>query len=111
MKRRSFIQTAGGAALASLTGAGCMTRSVTATELESLFVSDRPELLVLAKRVMQKCVLANLREPTPPLERTWIAPGGPHYLGQWIWDTMFVVDLMSLMPEQKGLIREVFQNY
>jgi hydroxyethylthiazole kinase-like sugar kinase family protein len=55
MKRRSFIQTAGGAALASLTGAGCMTRSVTATELESLFVSDRPELLVLAKRVMQKC--------------------------------------------------------
>jgi putative isomerase len=88
-----------------------MTRSVTATELESLFVSDRPELLVLAKRVMQKCVLANLREPTPPLERTWIAPGGPHYLGQWIWDTMFVVDLMSLMPEKKGVIREVFHNY
>jgi putative isomerase len=111
MKRRSFIQTAGGAALASLTGAGCMTRSVTATELESLFVSDRPELLVLAKRVMEKCVLANLREPTPPLERTWIAPGGPHYLGQWIWDTMFVVDLMSLMPEKKGVIREVFHNY
>lgn len=112
MKRRSFIKTAGGAALAGLTGSGCTdTSALTETDLDNLFVSDRSDLLVLAKRVMEKCVLDMLREPKPPLERTWIAPGGPHYLGQWIWDTMFVVDLMSLMPEKKHIIREVFGNY
>ena len=80
MKRRSFIQTAGGAALASMAGTGCMTRSLTATtDLDALFASNRSDLLVLAKRVMEKCVLDKLREPKPPLERTWIAPGGPHY--------------------------------
>ena len=112
MKRRSFLTTAGGAALASIAGTGCMTRSALgATDLDTLFVSDRSDLLALSKRVMEKCVLDMLREPKPPLERTWIAPGGPHYLGQWIWDTMFVVDLMSLMPEKKNTIREVFGNY
>ena len=91
---------------------GCTTRREQATTgLDTLFVSDRSDLLVLAKRVMEKCVLDKVRQPQPPLERQWIAPGGPHYLGQWIWDTMFVVDLMSLMPEKKGLIREVFGNY
>jgi putative isomerase len=112
MKRRNFIQTAGGAALAGIAGTGCMTtNAMVATDLDKLFVSNRSELLVLAKRVMEKCVLDKVRAPQPPLERKWIAPGGPHYLGQWIWDTMFVVDLMSLMPEKKGLIREVFGNY
>ena len=115
MKRRSFIQKAGTATLASMAASGCVTRSaagaVGPTDLDQLFVSDRPELLVLAKRVMEKCVLDKVRAPKPPLERNWIAPGGPHYLGQWIWDTMFVVDLMSLMPEKQGLIRDVFGNY
>jgi putative isomerase len=111
MKRRYFIQTAGTAALAGFAGPGCVTRSLAATDIDALFVASSPELQALAKRVMEKCVLDMVRAPTPPLENRWIAPGGPHYLGQWIWDTMFVVDLMSLMPEQKGLIREVFQNY
>ncbi|MGB0745000.1 MAG: MGH1-like glycoside hydrolase domain-containing protein, partial [Opitutales bacterium] len=113
MKRRSFIQKSGALALANLVGPGCMTRadSTDSTDLGTLFQSNSPELLALARRVMEKCVLDKLREPTPPLERTWIAPGGPHYLGQWIWDTMFVVDLMSLLPEKKETIREVFGNY
>ncbi len=112
MKRRTFIQTAGGAALAGIAGTDCMTPgAIVGTDLNTLFASDRPDLLVLAKRVMEKCVLDKVRAPQPPLKRRWIAPGGPHYLGQWIWDTMFVVDLMSLMPEKRGLIREVFGNY
>jgi putative isomerase len=81
------------------------------TDVGALFESDDPEVLALAKRVMEKCVLAKVMEPTPPLERRWIVPGGPYYKGQWIWDTMFVVDLLSLLPGRKELIREIFGNY
>lgn len=79
--------------------------------VEGLFESDRPELLVLARRVMEHCVLAMLREPEPPLGRTWIAPGGPHYVGQWIWDTMFVLDHLCLLPDREKQIRDIFRNY
>lgn len=75
------------------------------------FQSDCPELEAFANRVMQRCVLDKVRAPTPPLENRWVAPGGPHYVGQWIWDTMFVVDLMSMLPGKESLIREIFQNY
>ena len=46
-----------------------------------------------------------------PLQHTWVQPGGPYYVGQWIWDTMFVVDLLSILPGKKQVIRDIFQNY
>jgi putative isomerase len=76
-----------------------------------LFDSNDPEVLALAQRVLDKCVLEKLRAPSAPLEHTWVQPGGPYYNGQWIWDTMFVVDLLSLLPGQKQVIRDIFQNY
>lgn len=78
---------------------------------EKLFETDSPEVLALAKRVMEKCVLEKLCEPKPPLTRTWVTPGGPHYLGQWIWDTMFVLDHLCLLPGREAQIRDIFQNY
>jgi len=45
------------------------------------------------------------------LKNTWVVPGGPYYKGQWIWDTMFVVDLLSILPGKKKVIRDIFQNY
>ena len=30
----------------------------------------------------------------------WFAPGGAYFTGQWIWDTMFVVDLLSILPDK-----------
>jgi len=80
-------------------------------DIESIFEANNPEVLAFAKHVMEQCVLEKLRQPTPPLERTWIAPGGPHYVGQWIWDTMFVVDLLSILPDREQQIRDVFGNY
>jgi putative isomerase len=56
-------------------------------------------------------VLEKIMPPTPPLNNTWIVPGGPYYKGQWIWDTMFVLDLLSILPGREQLIRDVFQNY
>lgn len=108
MKRRTFLQMAGGASLAGL----ALGRAGAAElEIESLFEAGSPELLALTRRVMEKCVLEKVMPPTPPLKNRWIVPGGPYYKGQWIWDTMFVVDLLGLLPGQTAIIREVFQNY
>jgi len=89
----------------------CASDNSTTTDIRSLFESDNQEALTLAETVFRKCILDKIMPPTPPLKHTWIVPGGPYYKGQWIWDTMFVVDLLSILPDKKELIREVFQNY
>jgi len=83
----------------------------TNVDIRSLFEANSPEVLALAQRVMEKCILEKIMPPTPPLKNTWIVPGGPYYKGQWIWDTMFVVDLLSILPGKKKVIRDIFQNY
>jgi len=111
VKRRAFLKTAGGAALASALGDFVGASEPAPLDVGSLFEASSPEVLALAERVMAKCVLEKIMPPTPPLKNTWIVPGGPYYKGQWIWDTMFVVDLLSILPGKKRLIRDVFQNY
>ncbi|HUU93778.1 MAG TPA: twin-arginine translocation signal domain-containing protein, partial [Phycisphaerae bacterium] len=111
MKRRAFLKTAGAVSLASALGEAACASEPAPLDTGSLFEANSPEVLALAERVMAKCVLEKLMPPTPPLKNTWIVPGGPYYKGQWIWDTMFVVDLLSILPGKKKLIRDVFQNY
>jgi glycogen debranching enzyme len=111
MKRRQFLKTATAAPVAGLFIESARAADVPTPDLDGLFEASSPEVLALAKRVMEMCVLDKLREPVPPLKRTWIAPGGPHYVGQWIWDTMFVVDHLSILPGRERQIRDVFRNY
>jgi putative isomerase len=111
MKRRKFLKTAGGVALVSALSNFVGAFEPASLDMGSLFEANSPEVLALTERVMQKCVLQKIMPPTPPLKNTWIVPGGPYYKGQWIWDTMFVVDLLSILPGKKKLIRDIFQNY
>ncbi len=116
MKRRDFLKVAGSAAMAGGMftgpfGEGYGAAEPATVDVRDLFESDSTEVLALAQRVFDKCILDKLRPPTEPLRHTWVQPGGPYYLGQWIWDTMFVVDLLSLLPGREQLIREIFQNY
>ena len=116
MKRRDFLKLAGGAALGggalpALGGDLASAPNPKAIDIRDLFESDDPKVLALTQRVFDKCILEKLRSPTPPLQHTWVQPGGPYYVGQWIWDTMFVVDLLSLLPDQKPVIHDIFQNY
>ncbi len=111
MKRREFLKTAGGVSAASMLGDLVSASEPAPLDVGSLFKANSPEVLALAKRVMEKCVLEKIMPPTPPLKNNWIVPGGPYYKGQWIWDTMFVVDLLSILPGKTQLIRDVFQNY
>ena len=51
--------------------------------------------------------MGKLRPPEGTLKHRWITAGGGFY-GQWIWDTVFVVDLLALLPGTERDIREVF---
>jgi putative isomerase len=111
VKRRDFLKATGKTlAASSLVGLAAASEAES-YDWASLFEANRPEVFDLAEQVMEKCVLDKIQAPKPPLNNMWIAPGGPYYKGQWIWDTMFVVDLLSLLPDKKQLIRDVFQNY
>ena len=78
-------------------------------QLRERVVGD-PELLAFAASVYRTCITGKIRRSTPPLQYDWIVPGGG-YFAQWLWDTMFVVDLLSLLPGQRDVIRGVFHNF
>ncbi|MCU0781190.1 MAG: hypothetical protein MUF04_08835, partial [Akkermansiaceae bacterium] len=93
MKRRTFLQTAGTAivapALPPLAAAAADPPAVPALaaalrlDLRTLLEADGEATMELAERIFRKCVLEKIRPPVEPLLRTWVVPGGPHYLGQW----------------------------
>ena len=85
-------------------------RDQVASILKPLFSSNDPAIGQLLTDAYTDCVLGKLRPPDPPLAHSWIVPGGGYY-AQWLWDTMFVVDLLSVLPGQQETIRGVFQNY
>jgi len=109
MNRRHFFHSSAATSIACFFPTRLSAE--TGTDYQDLFISDNPQALALARRVMEKCVLDKVRKPQPPLNHDWIIAGEPHYRGQWIWDTMFVVDLLSILPDKKETIRGVFQNY
>ena len=115
MKRRGFLKGIGagvlGASLASrASGANATHRNPETGGLRDMFTSDNPDVMDLLETVYDKCVLGKVFPPEAPLEHNWIAPGGQFH-GQWLWDTMFVVDLLSILPGKEQVIRDVFQNY
>ena len=111
LPRRSFIKTAttglAGLLHPSLGGLFAAEAGPLAADL---FDSPDPAVLKLTSEVFQHCILGKVKAPKGVLKQRWIAPGGG-YNGQWIWDTMFVVDLLSILPDKQEVIREVFRNF
>lgn len=115
LNRRNFMQTGvagtmGALLLSRWAGTAGAATEAPALDLKALFESNDPQLLSLAEDVFRQCVLGKIFPPEDPLKYNWIGPVGG-YRGQWVWDTMFVVDLLSILPEQEKVIRDVFQNY
>lgn len=78
--------------------------------IRDYFVWDDEEVIELTENVIRKCVFNKIMPPEGVLTGRWIKPGGG-YNGQWIWDTMFVTDLLCIFPGQLPAIKEVFQNF
>lgn len=114
MNRRNFMKISGNALALSAFGKSFITGNSspeqTAKDIRFLFESKNPAVLQLLEEVYQKCILGKIFPAEEPLKHNWIGPGGG-YRGQWIWDTMFVVDLLSILPGKEKIIRDVFQNY
>ena len=87
-----------------------LSREQVAALLKPLFSCEDPAIWQLLIDAYSDCVLGKIRPPDPPLAFSWIVPGGGYY-AQWLWDTMFVLDLLSILPGQQEMIRGVFQNY
>lgn len=78
--------------------------------LHKLLVTPDERLRQFAVSVYEQCVVGKLRAPAPPLTHAWLVPGGGYY-AQWLWDTMFVADLLAVLPGQEATLRGVFANY
>lgn len=78
--------------------------------IKNNFRFNHPELKNIFLNAIEKCILANVSPPEGVIKRMWISPGG-YYTGHWIWDTMFVVDLLSFIPGHEEIIRDAFRIY
>ncbi len=110
MKRRDFLKNIGAASILSTGGGRAAWADADLDMIPKLFKSSDPAIMALLEKVYSECVLGKVFPAEAPMEHNWIAPGGG-YRGQWIWDTMFVVDLLSILPGKEQVIRDVFQNY
>lgn len=115
VQRRHFLKSSmvgclGMAAYPCLAQATPTEEAGAEVDVRKFLETDDPEVLRLAQDIFRECVLGKLRPPEGTLKRKWITAGGGFY-GQWVWDTMFVVDLLSMLPNMEQNIRDVFQNY
>lgn len=116
MNRRTFLKlsaaTGAGAVLSPALLQPSLHAEYSVAALEERFESDNPRVKRLAAQVLRDCVLAKIKPPEGTAQRRWLQAGtGEAFYGQWIWDTMFVTDLLALFPEHKETLRDVFQNY
>lgn len=78
--------------------------------LKPLLITGDAALWQFAVSVYERCILGRMQPAEPPLKHPWLVPGGI-YVGQWIWDTTFVTDLVAILPGQQEFIRGIYANY
>lgn len=112
MKRRDFLKWIGislSVSAVSPNGNILFAENVDPA-IRDYFVWDDESVITFAESVFADCVFGKIHPPQGELKRRWNSPGGP-FVGQWLWDTMFVVDLLSIFDGQKEVIRDIFGNY
>jgi putative isomerase len=109
---RSLVGTMGSLLMSRWSATGLAATESPAIDIKSLFESSDSKLLRLAEDVFRQCVVGKIRPPEGTLKHRWLQAGtGDAFYGQWIWDAMFEVDLLAILPDQQELTREIFQNY
>jgi hypothetical protein len=91
-------------------GHAAPNRSQIEQMLKPLLITQDPVLWRFAADVYEHCIFGRMQAAEPPLKNPWLVPGGI-YVGQWIWDTTFLTDLLAIVPDQRDFIRGIYQNY
>lgn len=78
--------------------------------LKPLLTTEDRELWQFVLDIYEHCIFGRLKPAEPPFEHAWLVPGGV-YVGQWIWDTTFLTDLISVIPDQRHTVRGIYQNF
>jgi putative isomerase len=89
---------------------GKLSRVEIEQQLKPLFVTQDADLWRFTVDVYEHCIFGRMQAAEPPLKHPWLIPGGI-YVGQWIWDTTFLTDLLAILPNQQECLRGIYQNY
>jgi hypothetical protein len=87
-----------------------LTHSQIEQMLKPLLVTKDPALWQFAVNIFEHCILGRIQPAEPPLKNPWLVPGGV-YVGQWLWDTTFLTDLLAILPGQRNFIHGVYANF
>jgi glycogen debranching enzyme len=87
-----------------------LTHSQIEQLLKPILMTEDPALWKFAVGVYEHCILGRMQPAEPPLRHPWLVPGGI-YVGQWIWDTTFLTDLLAILPGEREFIRGIYANY
>jgi putative isomerase len=78
--------------------------------MRKLVYTEDPQLNAISEKIFSQCIFSKLLDPLPPaMPNKWFSPGGG-YVGQWVWDTQFVLAAYAPMGED-SVIRGVYDNY
>lgn len=115
--RRSVLQGMGVAALTlSMPGmlGGVTDSGLTRGEIEHLLrpllVTEDRAMWQFAVDVFEHCIFRRIQPAEPPLRHPWLVPGGV-YVGQWLWDSTFLTDLLAIVPGRQRFIRGIYENF
>jgi putative isomerase len=79
-------------------------------KMRTLVRTEDPQINDITEKIFAQCIFSKLFDPLPPgLPNKWFSPGGG-YVGQWVWDTQFVLAAYAPMGED-AIIRGVYDNY
>ncbi|UCD30176.1 MAG: hypothetical protein JSV03_06830 [Planctomycetota bacterium] len=79
-------------------------------DLHNYIRTEDPQINTIMDTFFEKALFGKIAEPLPPaLPYRWLSQEGM-YVGQWLWDTMFMVMTLAAVDDDQ-LIHEVFANY
>ncbi len=93
------------------------TRDAVFRALDQRFVFSDEITRTFAADVFWRNVLPKIQPPVGLIKHHWTSPGGDYfgnpkaYYGGYIWDTAFMVDVLSWLPGSEPIVLGVMDNY
>jgi len=79
-------------------------------KLDRCVRTEDPQINALIEEMFKHCLLNKVAQPMPPaLPYRWLTASGM-YVGQWLWDTQFMLIPICELDEDE-LVREIYENW